>query len=424
MRVVLLSIREDIREMLELLRTLDFTLDNVLIQKRDFPDTRTYFGKGKLEEVRAYLQNAEADFIVVNDETKPIQRLNMEKELGVEVYDRMRIILEIFKQRAWSEEAKLQVELAALEYEGPWLKELIHKSRLGEHPGLMAGGEYQVQQYFTQNTRRERVIKKRLTAIEKDRGRRRSHRHREGFVLVAITGYTNAGKSTLFNALTEEEVLVDDRMFATLSTTTRRLGDTQPKVLLTDTVGFIENLPPWLVKAFNSTMEEVFESDLVILVVDGTDNGPEILRKVEASLDVVQAGSTSPQTVVLVLNKADLLSSRELRERVGILERLFTSRQIKVISAKKGAGLDELKELVHTAHEEIVLSAAVEITVPNDDFTPPLVNWLYENTVVKERGEEAGEFKFKAVVPQRLLKELGQRCSKAGCTLVEAAGGA
>jgi GTP-binding protein HflX len=402
LRVVLLSIREDIKEMLELLRTLDFTLDNVFIQKRETPDTRTYLGKGKLTEIRGYLEGVEADIIVVNDETKPVQRLNLENELGLEVYDRIRIILEIFKERARSEEAKLQVELAALEYEGPWLKELIHKARLGEHPGLMAGGEYQVRQYFTQNTKRERVIKKRLMSIEHDRETKRQHRHREGFVLVAITGYTNAGKSTLFNALTEETVLVDDRMFATLSTTTRRLGAQQPKILLTDTVGFIVNLPPWLVEAFNSTMEEVFESDVVVLVVDGTDAKVEILRKVEACLDVIQTGQKQ-QIVILALNKSDLPDPPDLKEKEDVLKKYFSQMRPLVISAEERSGLPELAEMLFEAQENILQTVLVELEVPDDDFTPPLVNWLYENAVVKEKSGGCGVFRFKAVVPQRFM---------------------
>jgi len=413
LRVVLLSIRDDIKEMLELLRTLDATLDNVFIQKMERPNPKTYLGKGKLQEVRGYLENAEVDMIVVNDTTKPVQRLNMEKELNKEVYDRMRIILEIFQQRAQSEEAKLQVELAALEYEGPWLKELIHKSRMGEHPGLMAGGEYGVQQHYAQNTKRERVIKKRLRAIEKDRETKREHRHREGFILVAITGYTNAGKSTLFNALTHESVLVDDRMFATLSTTTRRLGDHQPKILLTDTVGFIENLPPWLVKAFNSTMEEVFESDIIVLVVDGTDHKDDIIRKAEACLDIIQTGGLKQhQSVLLALNKSDLQTQAELTAKEMMLTEHFKHMPLAVISAKSGEELSTISEMITEAQEDIVQTVMVNMLVPDDDFTPPLVNWLYENAVVKERVENGGEFRVKAVVPRRFLKELEGKCNK------------
>lgn len=416
MKAVLVSIESDISEMIQLMDTLEYDLENVFIQNRSEPDPKFYLGRGKVGEVRANVEVSKPDIIIANDEIKPTQRFNLERELGIEVYDRIRIILEIFHQRARSEEARLQVELAQLRYDLPWLREVIHRATLGEHPGLMAGGEYPVRQLYTQANKRSGEIRKRLRGIEKDREGRRAHRKREGFVTVGVTGYTNAGKSTLFNSLTDEEVLVDDRMFATLSTTVRRMGDKQPKVLLTDTVGFIENLPPWLIEAFNSTIEEVYMSDVLLLVVDSTDNSLEMLRKVETCLDIIWAGEGG-QLVLGVLNKVDALEPGEAEQHLEELRSDFSTIPFFPVSAKDGTGLERLIGAITEAQMEITNNQDVSVFLPDDDYSPKLLNWLYENAVVKEKVMGEGGTQVSARVPLAKMKELKRMCGQCGCEL-------
>lgn len=400
--------------MLELLRTLKAELLGVYVQKRDYPDTRTFIGKGKLEEFKPTILAAKPDFVVVNGPIKPPVRFNLEKEFQLEVYDRTRVILEIFKQRASSEEAKLQVELAELHYQIPMYREIMHRATVGEHPGYMAGGETQVRYYYTQSTKHQRAIRERLAALEGSREKKREHRQREGFITASITGYTNAGKSSLLNALTGESVLVDDMMFATLSTTTRRFGEGQPKLLLTDTVGFIEDLPPWMIEAFNSTMEEVFLSDIVILVIDASDRTFLMTNKVRTCQDIIRR-SLRNQTIIPVLNKSDLVSSAELLEKLEALKPELGSLVPLVLSAKQGKGLEELKQRIFAVQESVRETALMRITLPDDDFTPTFLSWLYKNTVIKEKKIEEGATVIDALVPTRLLKEMGQKAKATGC---------
>ena len=317
LKCILLTTHSDIREMEELLRTLNWTLVSTVGQTRPSPDPRYFLGRGKINELALTLSGElsgmhpdtptamhsnghaasfpdepgrmDVDLIIANAELQPNQRFNLEQTLHLEVYDRIRVILEIFRHRSVSEEARLQVELAALRYEIPWIREVVHQSRSRERPGWHAGGEYPTRQHIARAHRRQRQIQNRLSRLERNRGMMRSNRRRRGFLLASITGYTNAGKSTLFNALTASSVLVDDRMFATLSTTTRRFGYGDSGLLLTDTIGFLRDLPPWMVRAFNATMEEIHGSDVVILVLDGSEPVDEILGKTETCLTLLSS---------------------------------------------------------------------------------------------------------------------------------------
>ena len=415
MKGILITLSEETSEIRELLRTLDVEVLETFYQNRPSPDPRSFIGKGKIEEIAEWIdeqpEGSKPDIIVVNGEVKPHQRFGIEQEIGIEAFDRIRVILEIFRKRAVSEEAKLQVELAGLRYEFPWIKELIHRTRVGEHPGLLGGGEYQTRQYFTRGRRRERHIRKLLEGLEKNRGLMRSNRHRKGFTTVSITGYTNAGKSTLFNALTNENVLVDDRMFATLSTTTRRFGTNQPRILLTDTIGFLENLPPWMIKAFNSTMEEVFRSDIVVLVMDGTDSEDEILRKVETCFGMIvdlenaknmgnaQTGrkhagdgiDKRDQMIIGVLNKIDRMESSGIERTWEVVNREFPNMDMVRVSAREELGLDELRERIIRCHESLIEAETVHLFIPEDEGSASFINWLYEHTIVKGDNAEKSD---------------------------------
>lgn len=401
MNVCILTIRENIDELEELLKTLDHRIVRIFHQKRTYPDTRFYLGKGKKDEIREYVLEEKPDLVVVNDEIRPKQRFNLEKEIGIDVHDRLRIILDIFNKRAQTEEAKLQVELASLQYEMPWIKEIIHRTRTGEHPGLLGGGEYQTRQFYTWTRKRIRLIKQRLKGMEKDRELKRNKRHDRGFILTSISGYTNAGKSTLFNSLTNEQVEVDNRMFATLSTTTRRLGSGQPRIVVTDTVGFIEDLPPWMIEAFNSTLEEVFTSDIVILVVDISDGRERVLSRMKTCLEMIYSGLRE-QVVIIALNKIDLVEEELLaKNRMQVMEQ-YPSLDIVNISACNGHGLDDL--VLHVQDAAAGLMETVNFTLISRHNSIPgnFVNWMYNNCIVEEITPDDFTRVYNVRVPIRL----------------------
>lgn len=348
--------------------------------------------------------------VVVDAELKASQLAGIENALGgAEVFDRTRVILEIFQERAQNEEARLQVEAARLRYEMPLVREYIRLAKLGEHPGFMAGGEYGVNQYFDTIQKRATKVNRELEHIGSERAARRKHRRRGGFLLVSLAGYTNAGKSSLMRRLSGENVLVENRMFSTLDTKTARLtfrsaseeepagarpasdvngkasetgahqddssrrmsrddvaktdeaqdlregqppvgedrGQGQRPVLVTDTVGFIRDLPPWLIKAFRSTLEEIALSDVIILVVDASDAPEEIADRFQASYQVLLGFERIP-TLVVALNKSDLLPSDEERDearRVVIDPGLVPDDRVVFTSTKTGEGLDRLVDV-------------------------------------------------------------------------------
>ena len=384
MKSAILSTTYELSELEELMRTLDMEVERIFVQERG-AHPRFFLGTGKIEEIKEYLQEREdIEAVVVNAELKPAQLYYLEKEMERRVYDRINLILEIFMKNAHSREAKLQVELADLNYRIPFIREYIHSAKKGEHPGFMAGGEYAVDDYYLFIRRRMTKIKEELKGIRKDRESKRNARRKKGFYLISIAGYTNAGKSTLLNALSGEHVLVEDRMFSTLSTTTRRINS-KKKILVTDTVGFIEDLPPWMVSAFRATLEEVFESDALFLILDVSDPPDIMVRKLKASEEVLfpDIGGTP---IILVLNKTDRVSSEELEMKKEIVEKGKYSA-IVPISALSAVNLDKLVEEI----EKIFASdVKMKITLSNSPESESFLNWLYENTGVLsvERSEE------------------------------------
>ncbi|MGF3554835.1 MAG: GTPase, partial [Thermoplasmatota archaeon] len=209
---IIISLDDDITEIKELANTLNYNVVNFFIQHRETPDVNTYIGSGKVEEIKKFIENSEKkiNLIIINGELKPSQWFNLEKKFEIDVYDRIRLILAIFEKRAEKKEAKLQVKLAQLQYERPFVRELIHRARSGEHPGFMAGGEYQVDDYYETIKKQMKKIKKELENIRFQREILRQHRHTGGFYLVSLAGYTNAGKSSLLNLLSKENVYVED----------------------------------------------------------------------------------------------------------------------------------------------------------------------------------------------------------------------
>lgn len=282
-----------------------------LLQKKESISPGTFLGKGKLEELEALVQEKSADVVVFDEDLSPGQVRNLEKVLGIKVVDRSEIILHIFALRARTREARVQVELAQLEYQLPRLTRLWrHLSRTGGGIGTRGPGETQLEVDRRRVREKIATLKRQLESVEKERAVQRSQRG--DLLRVAIVGYTNAGKSTLFKALTEAEVFIENRLFATVDARTRRLRSRKvPPVVITDTVGFIRKLPHHLVTSFRATLEELLEADLLVHVVDASSpRAEEQMSVVENVLGEIGAGE---KRALLVLNKIDIAEPDAVR---------------------------------------------------------------------------------------------------------------
>ena len=333
-------------ELRELATSAGARVIDEVVQRRDRPDPATYIGKGKVEEIREQVVLEGVDVVIFDDELSPNQAKNLEEALDTKVVDRTGLILDIFARRARTKEGKLQVELAQLTYRLSRLAGYsAHLSRLGGGIGTRGPGETKLEMDRRQIRHRISTLKRETEQIRKHRQLHRERRRRDQLPLVSLVGYTNAGKSTLFRALSKENTLISRRLFSTLDTLIRRiqLGRDFP-VLISDTVGFIRKLPHHLVSAFRATLEEVVEADLILHVIDVSD--PDRDEKQCVVLDVLKDIGAGGHPLLTVYNKADLLALPlgDAGRRRG--EGLSTDGLI--ISAVNGDGLDRLvEEIVH-----------------------------------------------------------------------------
>jgi GTPase len=329
----------DLAELRELLRTAGVAVAGELTQRRAQPDPDRYLGKGKLAELKQAIKEADANLVAVDDELVPRQERNLEEALGLPVIDRTAIILDIFAEHASSAEGKLQVELAQLEYNLARMRGLwTHLERLGAGIGTRGPGESQIE--TDRRLARDRIaaLKRRLRHTEATRSTMRRERERAGLPTVALAGYTNAGKSTLLNALTGADVGVRERLFHTLDPTTRSFEIGGRSYLLTDTVGFIRKLPHQLVDAFSATLEEAMGADLIVHVADASVPEDELHEMIGAVEDVLSEVGAGERPRLLALNKVDLLEADRRRE----LEFRFPSAI--QVSGETGEGLEDLRE--------------------------------------------------------------------------------
>jgi GTP-binding protein HflX len=353
---------DPLAELKELLRTAGVATAGEAVQQREKPDPDRYVGRGKLDELKAEITACDANLVACDDELAPRQERNLEAALGVPVIDRTAVILDIFADHAHSAEGKLQVELAQLEYNMARMRGLwTHLERLGA--GRMDGGigtrgpgESQIE--TDRRLARDRIaaLRRRLTRLERNRGVMRARRDDSSLPRVALAGYTNAGKSTLLNALTGAEVGVGDRLFHTLDPTTRSLELSGRDYLLTDTVGFIEKLPHQLVEAFKATLEETVLADLILHVVDAAASEERRLLDTKAVDEVLEEIGAGEKPRLLVLNKADLLDQDQRAEV------LLRHPGAVLVSALADIGLDELRQRVELAFEDTL--AEVELLIP------------------------------------------------------------
>ncbi|MDX6485976.1 MAG: GTPase [Gaiellaceae bacterium] len=329
---------DELAELEELARTAGVEPVGRLVQHRPNPDPRTFVGKGKIEELKQAYAAAKAEVLLVDDELSPSQQKTLENELQSRVVDRAELILDIFAQHAVSAEGKLQVELAQLEYNLPRMRGMWqHLERLGGGVGTRGPGESQLETDRRLARRRVSLLRSRLKELQRQRDIRRKERRRTETPTVALAGYTNVGKSTLLNALTDAAVSVRDRLFETLDPTTRGFEYDGRRYLVTDTVGFIRRLPHQLVEGFAATLEETLVADLVLHVVDGSVPEEKLVEQIAAVETVLHEIGADELPTELVVNKIDAVDPLHRRR---LANRYPDALQV---SALTGEGLDDLR---------------------------------------------------------------------------------
>jgi GTP-binding protein HflX len=332
---------KELAELRELARTALVEPVGALVQHRPRPERRTYLGKGKLEELKRTYRESGAEVLLVDDELDPAQQRTLEDTLQARVVDRTQLILDIFAQHAVSAEGKLQVELAQLEYNLPRMRGMWqHLERLGGGVGTRGPGESQLETDRRIARRRVTLLRRRLKELRKQREVRRKERRRAEAPTVALAGYTNVGKSTLLNGLTDAEVSVNDRLFETLDPTTRAFAHDGRSYLVTDTVGFIRRLPTQLVEGFAATLEETLVADLVLHVIDASADDERLDEQTRAVAAVLHDIGADDLPLELVVNKVDAVDPLRRRR---LANRFPEALQV---SALTGEGLDALRERI------------------------------------------------------------------------------
>lgn len=349
---------DPLAELEGLARTAGARIVDRLVQRRTSPDNSTYLGRGKVEQLQALVDAHEADVVIFDNELTPAQRRNLEKRTGVKVLDRTELILDIFATRAQTHESRMAVELAQLEYSLPRLKRLwTHLSRLNMGIGMRGPGEKQLEVDRRLVEKRIHDLRHNLKATEKRKQRQVAARR--GHMTVSLVGYTNAGKSTLMNVLTDASVQARDQLFATLDTRTRRwqLPHWGP-VLLSDTVGFIRDLPHRLIASFKATLEEARQADLLLHVADASHSAAN--QQIAAVYDVLEEIGIEAKSTLLVLNKIDTPTGQTQVE--GLLNRYPNAISI---SARSQIGLMQLSAAVSDALSRTFRDVDVETNVGN-----------------------------------------------------------
>ena len=368
-----------------------------LTQRRETPDKTTYLGKGKLDQLEQLVKATEADVVIFDNDLSPAQVRNLEQAVGVKVLDRTELILDIFSTRAQTHEARLAVELAQLEYALPRLKRMwTHLSRLKMGVGMRGPGEKQLE------TDR-RLVEKRIVDLRRDLEKihRRKEREVDGrsdHMTVSLVGYTNAGKSTLMNAITGAGVLAQDKLFATLDTRTRRwtLPGWGP-VLLSDTVGFIRNLPHRLIASFKATLEEARQADLLLHVADASS--PAAIDQIRAVYDVLEELEIEQKSSLLVLNKIDQIA--EPHQLATLLERYPNAI---AVSAKTSEGIDRLTRAVSDTLSVNFVDADIEMAIDNGR----LLAYVAKNGEILSRTHDGERMTIHCRMPKKYIGRINR----------------
>src|SRR5712664_2091949 len=392
-----LHVDEHLEELERLADTAGAQVIGKTVQRIDAPTPNFYLGQGKVESLREDLKNSNATLLLFDESLSPVQGVKLEKSLGVRVMDRTEVILDIFATRARSHEAKLQIELAQLEYLLPRLTRMwTHLSRIRGGIGLRGPGETQLETDRRVIRRKISVLKKRLKDVSEHRANQRQGRGgRRDLPMAALVGYTNTGKSSLLKALSGHDVFIEDRLFATVDTLAREVDVGEGyRYRLTDTVGFIRKLPHHLVASFRATLEEAEDADLLLHVIDASHPGWE------DQLDVVEKETTivAPKRVIHVFNKADLLP-----DRAAFLELVRERYPHAVLtSTVRAGGVDDLRRALRTSAQALRPIAQIRVPVGNGK----LLAAIHRDAEVMEQIQQNGVVTVTARIEARLLGKL------------------
>jgi GTP-binding protein HflX len=359
------NVQDSLEELARLAETVDVEVIGAITQKLSHPVAGTYVGKGKLEEIKADRESLGYDLIIFNDELTPSQQRNLEKALDVKIIDRTALILDVFAKRAQTHEGRMQVELAQLEYRMPRLTGMwTHLSRQAVGGvGLRGPGETQLESDRRELGKRIAFIKSQLADVHRHRQIYRDHRRNQQMAVVALVGYTNAGKSTLLNRLTDAGVLAEDKLFATLDPTTRRIELPGGRaVLMTDTVGFINNLPTMLIAAFRATLEEINEATLLVHVVDVTH--PNAVEQFATVNEVLEELGADGKPTVVALNKADQIENVSEEDLARLRAAIGDEWPVVTISGFSGFGIEGLLGEIELGLEAEQRFVDVELVIP------------------------------------------------------------
>jgi len=372
------------------------------------PNPRYYIGSGKLEELKLACKNLKPDIVIFDVDLKPSQIYRISKKVSIEIWDRLRLVLEIFRKRASTPEAKLQVELANLQYQVPLIKEYINLAKRGEHPGFMGGGEYAIADYLEMVKRRMKKIKRELSIVQRRNENRYKIRKKAGFILVSIAGYANAGKSSIAKTLSGYSFPIDNMMFSTIATFTKKIKGKHP-IIITDTVGFVRNLPVWVIEAFKTTLKSVYDSDLLLFVADVSESVEDIYEKISSGIEILGREEIPP--TIFVLNKVDLVDNRaEVRNKINYLRErgIINENNYVLTSAVTGEGIDEMIYKIY----EIAKSAVIcdVILHKNEEEFEEKMRFLLSRAYIFDYKEEDNRVILKAGLHTKtfmMLKSLG-----------------
>lgn len=420
-RAIILSLNTDegeLKEIESLAKTAGYTIVKVIVQHRKKPDPRYYIGRGKVREVKGIINELgldENDKIIVDAELKPTQAYNLMREFNIPVIDRVQLILEIFALHAGSKEAKLQIELAKLKYEIPFVREYIRLSKLNELPGFLGGGGYKVDSIYYTIKRRINKIEKEIKKIRRRRQLLYNSRRSMGVPIVTLTGYTCAGKTSIFNRLVNERKPVKEEPFTTLSPKSKALLNISKRVIMIDTVGFIDKVPVQLIEAFYSTLEEVINSDLILLVVDISEDENEIKRKTVGSFKILNEIGVISIPVLIIANKIDKLSPDITRKRVAFLQSIAETLYDNIVgvipvSAITGENLDKIIERI----EEVLFPEKVKLKVI---ISSKAVGKLYGLTISSQI--DGDKVLCEAMVPKSMLGKVVDEIKRLNGVILE-----
>lgn len=386
---------ESMEELRELAYTAQAEVVGEMIQNKDHPEAATYFGEGKMEELRIAAESLGATLLIFDDELTGSQIRNIENYTHIRTIDRSTLILDIFAQRAISKEGKIQVELAQLKYSLPRLSGMgVELSRLGGGIGTRGPGETKLESDRRHIHRRINSLEAELKEIQAHRDLQRSRREKDNVVVAALVGYTNAGKSTILNYFTDSEVLAENMLFATLDPTMRKLSLPDGRnAVIVDTVGFIRKLPHHLIEAFKSTLDEAVLADVLIHVIDSSN--PEMYSQMRVVDNLIQTLGCRAQRIIAVFNKCDVAPPLSPRPEGNYTD--FVS-----VSAKSGEGMNELIELLHDALPG--KKKEIEVLIPYSDSKTAAL--LHEGEVILEESYEAEGTKIRILADEALYARL------------------